>query len=123
MKPLLTNIKKFVLSLFHIHEWHYDDYSIGFRNARTGKWIGRYERHCFDCKKKQMKLAGTNKTSIEEIVGKKEWHTYEFGDWLDQMTKKSMVTPMDIAETIRREDDDDNDQYKVINNVSKTLKS
>lgn len=120
MKTILINIKKFVLSLFHIHEWHYGDYSIGFRNAHTGKWIGRYERHCLDCEKKQMKLAGTHKTQIEEIVGKQEWYTYVSDDWLDLMTKKSMVTSKDISETIRREDDDDH--FKVIGNGSKLLK-
>ncbi len=101
MKTILGKIKKFFVSLFHIHEWDLGYFSIGFYKARTNDLIKRYERRCLECEKRQMKLSGLNLNrliEIEDILGKHEWYSYTEGDWLDIIVKKSMVTSKDIKE-------------------------
>ena len=53
----------------------------------TGDHVGRSERHCLDCPKRQISSSTFTKEHQKEL-GDKRWITYIVGDKIDKLTKE-----------------------------------
>lgn len=108
------------------HDWYSGHFSLGERSQYTGDLIGRNERHCLHCDKKQMRLTSLSlehqkqahlwfsgdKASFEVWI--KEYHNFEDGDMMDRVTKKIL--------TSNAEKDELNEQLRIIGDGSQLLK-
>ncbi len=81
-------------NIIHIHDWYYGCKRMyNFKSKWTSDLIGRSERSCLECDRKQINVgqfttAGLIRYTIESKLGKRKngWYTYKRGDWLDQFT-------------------------------------
>ena len=73
--------------LICFHDWYHGQYSLGIRSKYTGDPIGRGERHCLICDKKQLGRFSYDKKHQQELFGKKKWLTYKTGNKADIKTR------------------------------------
>jgi len=80
-----------------IHDWYHGDYMTGYRSKFTGDHIGRSERRCMDCGKRQLSVTqfGIERQKILKerfnIPKNAQYATYEVGDELDNLTIQWLV--------------------------------
>jgi len=75
-----------------IHDWYLGCYITGFKSQYTGDHVGRTERHCLECGKKELSTSSyskANETSLRVLSGgKKKSKWIPLTNKVDILTKK-----------------------------------